>query len=231
VSTGAAPSRSQRPRTLSGAALASRLEAAQAKADAYNAEQKAASDAYQKQMDNLTDEIVKENNAYEKQKDDLVASTIDKYVKLDDQVNAGWQKILDDTKLKVGQMQTLEAQALAAKAAIEAQASSTLGSSDTFQSTPLPTRAAGGPVDADTPYLIGEAGPEVFVPASAGNIISNGSFDRGPASAAGAGNISIMAGATIHIHNEADENRLTQKIATALAKTLQARQSGLATAY
>lgn len=38
---------------------------------------------------------------------------------------------------------------------------------------PLPGRAAGGPVQARTAYLVGERGPEVFMPYSRGNIIPN----------------------------------------------------------
>jgi hypothetical protein len=35
-------------------------------------------------------------------------------------------------------------------------------------------RAGGGPVSAGVPYLVGERGPEMFVPASSGNIVPNG---------------------------------------------------------
>lgn len=35
------------------------------------------------------------------------------------------------------------------------------------------TRAAGGPVSAGSPYLVGERGPELFVPAASGNIVPN----------------------------------------------------------
>ena len=35
-------------------------------------------------------------------------------------------------------------------------------------------RASGGPVSAGAPYLVGEAGPELFVPSSAGSIVPNG---------------------------------------------------------
>lgn len=38
---------------------------------------------------------------------------------------------------------------------------------------PLPRRAMGGPVRASTAYLVGERGPEVFVPNFSGNIIPN----------------------------------------------------------
>ena len=39
--------------------------------------------------------------------------------------------------------------------------------------TPVERRAAGGPVDAKTPYLIGEDGPELFMPTAGGDILSN----------------------------------------------------------
>jgi hypothetical protein len=37
-------------------------------------------------------------------------------------------------------------------------------------------RAAGGPVSANMPYLIGERGPELFVPGASGSIVPNGGF-------------------------------------------------------
>jgi len=37
----------------------------------------------------------------------------------------------------------------------------------------IPGRAAGGPVGANKPYVVGERGPELFVPGSSGNIIPN----------------------------------------------------------
>jgi len=37
-------------------------------------------------------------------------------------------------------------------------------------------RAAGGPVDAGTPYLVGEQGPELFVPGASGAIAPNGAL-------------------------------------------------------
>lgn len=38
----------------------------------------------------------------------------------------------------------------------------------------LPGRATGGIVAPDRPYLVGERGPEVFVPTSAGQVVANG---------------------------------------------------------
>ena len=37
----------------------------------------------------------------------------------------------------------------------------------------LPGRASGGPVSANSPYMVGEVGPELFVPSSSGTIIPN----------------------------------------------------------
>jgi len=39
-------------------------------------------------------------------------------------------------------------------------------------------RAAGGPVDAGTPYLVGEQGPELFVPGAAGAIAPNSALGQ-----------------------------------------------------
>lgn len=38
----------------------------------------------------------------------------------------------------------------------------------------LPARASGGPVSAGRPYMVGERGPEVFVPGASGSILPNG---------------------------------------------------------
>ena len=37
----------------------------------------------------------------------------------------------------------------------------------------FPTRASGGPVSGGSPYIVGEKGPELFVPGSSGNIVPN----------------------------------------------------------
>ena len=42
----------------------------------------------------------------------------------------------------------------------------------------LPGRATGGPVSAGRPYLVGERGPELFVPSSAGRIEAGGAGSR-----------------------------------------------------
>jgi lambda family phage tail tape measure protein len=40
----------------------------------------------------------------------------------------------------------------------------------------LPGRASGGPVTGNSPYLVGENGPELFVPKTSGQIVPNGAM-------------------------------------------------------
>lgn len=54
-------------------------------------------------------------------------------------------------------------------------------------------RASGGPVDAGTPYLVGEDGPEVFVPLGSGTII--------PQAAMSAAQVSPASGSGLVVHN------------------------------
>lgn len=43
----------------------------------------------------------------------------------------------------------------------------------------FPGRASGGPVSAGSPYMVGERGPELFVPRTVGNIVPNGGLRGG----------------------------------------------------
>jgi phage-related minor tail protein len=65
----------------------------------------------------------------------------------------------------------------------------------------LPGRANGGPVAANTAYLVGERGPEVFLPSASGQIVPNvdlgTSVSRSGVMAGGGGNtynINVNAG-------------------------------------
>lgn len=50
----------------------------------------------------------------------------------------------------------------------------------------LPGNAAGGPVMANKPYVVGEQGPELFVPNSAGSIMTNASLNKNVGQGGGA---------------------------------------------
>lgn len=81
-------------------------------------------------------------------------------------------------------------------------------------------RAIGGPVTAGTPYVVGEQGPELFVPNSNGSIVPNRQNQTSM-------NISIMEGATINVSNSADEKRFAEQVAASLATVLQSQRNGL----
>ena len=49
----------------------------------------------------------------------------------------------------------------------------------------IPGRAVGGPVTAGSPYIVGERGPELFMPNASGTIIPNGSLGGGGSSLGG----------------------------------------------
>lgn len=64
-----------------------------------------------------------------------------------------------------------------------------------YESVGLPGRAMGGPVSANTAYVVGERGPEVFVPDVAGTIIPNGPAMSNPGAGVGGGiNLTVNAG-------------------------------------
>jgi phage-related minor tail protein len=58
-----------------------------------------------------------------------------------------------------------------------------------------PGRAAGGPVRAGGAYVVGEAGPELFVPGSSGQIIPNHAMTNQGMS---------ITGGTFHVHGVQD---------------------------
>jgi hypothetical protein len=59
-------------------------------------------------------------------------------------------------------------------------------------------RANGGPVSANSPYVVGERGPELFVPRASGSIVSNSNMNQGGGSAGPSINVNynIAAGVT-----------------------------------
>ena len=74
-----------------------------------------------------------------------------------------------------------------------------------FISQVLPGRAAGGPVVGGLPHMVGENGPEVFVPRSSGTIIPNGQI-------AGAG----MGGLNITIYGDVTGEEIVDKVGRVL---------------
>ena len=114
------------------------------------------------------------------------------------QTNAVWSSMsnaidtfVDTGKIRFGDFARSIIQDLI-KIELKAQATSLLksagGFSGIFSSIAgfFSGRAAGGPVSANTPYVVGEKGPELFMPNSAGKIIPNGGSIGGGAGAVNA---------------------------------------------
>ncbi|HBT75039.1 TPA: hypothetical protein DEB29_03505 [Candidatus Wolfebacteria bacterium] len=69
----------------------------------------------------------------------------------------------------------------------------------------LPGRATGGPVTGGSPYMVGERGPEVFVPRSSGTIIPNG---------AGGTTVNVV------VNGDVSGNELVSKVQDAIMNSL-----------
>ena len=80
----------------------------------------------------------------------------------------------------------------------------------------LPGRATGGLVGPDRPYLVGERGPEVFVPSSAGHIEPNHALGGKPREVRVAINIATPQGTSAPVALQ----RSSRQVASALRRVL-----------
>lgn len=112
-------------------------------------------------MADLKLKLDEETATYTKQKEDLILDTQDKYAKLNEELQKGWDKMISDTSTKVTTMKQLEQSVLAIKASIES-AKASIGIQTQAQT--VPKMAEGGIVTSPTIAMIGEAGPEAVVP-------------------------------------------------------------------
>ena len=80
----------------------------------------------------------------------------------------------------------------------------------------LPGRATGGLVGPDRPYLVGERGPEVFVPTSAGHIEPNHALGGNPREVRVAINIAAPQGTSAPVALQ----RSSRQVASALRRIL-----------
>lgn len=71
-------------------------------------------------------------------------------------------------------------------------------------------RAAGGPVSAGQPYIVGEVGPELFVPPASGTIVPNDALGAG---AAGGGAVTVVQ--HINIDSRSDQASIMQAMKAA----------------
>lgn len=84
---------------------------------------------------------------------------------------------------------------------------------------PVGARAAGGPVTGGLPYLVGERGPELFVPGASGSIVPNGALTALPT---GGGGTTIVVPVTVQ-GSVISEQDLVTTIQDGLAMRLRRR--------
>lgn len=86
---------------------------------------------------------------------------------------------LDDSKRGIGELITLinqvDGRSASASVTVNTSAPGDLGSGSSGGGKPS-GKAVGGPVNEGQPYIIGERGPELFVPNTSGTIVPNGGF-------------------------------------------------------
>ncbi len=70
-------------------------------------------------------------------------------------------------------------------------------------------RAAGGPVSASTPYLVGERGPEIFLPGSSGSIVPNSQIGGTGVFGGSGATINIQQ---VHMHGVQDVGGLLEAL-------------------
>lgn len=92
----------------------------------------------------------------------------------------------------------------------------------------IPARAAGGPVSARMPFLVGEKGPEIFVPAMSGMIIPNSSPSN-------YGSIAPSGGTSKHVvevvlRDEMLDARITQGSAVTISRAYPGISAGIQSA-
>lgn len=94
------------------------------------------------------------------------------------------------------------------------------GEGQKFSSGGIGKRASGGPVSGGTPYIVGEQGPELFIPSASGAILPNSALKGSGAGAGGAGTTNIsfdFSGSTLLSENTAKQ--ITDLVISRLQKT------------
>ena len=89
----------------------------------------------------------------------------------------------------------------------------------------IPARANGGPVNANTPYMVGERGPELFVPARSGSITPNNQLRGNGGGVTVNQTINVTTGVQQTVRNEI-QTLLPQIAEVSKAAVLDARRRG-----
>ena len=89
----------------------------------------------------------------------------------------------------------------------------------------IPARANGGPVNANTPYMVGERGPELFIPARSGSITPNNQLRGNGGGVTVNQTINVTTGVQQTVRNEI-QTLLPQIAEVSKAAVLDARRRG-----
>lgn len=90
-------------------------------------------------------------------------------------------------------------------------------------------RAIGGPVTAQTPYVVGEKGPELFVPRQSGNIIPNNKINQASSSGSllSSGNVSINVNVGMYAGSEIEKRKVAESLFQALQDLASSRNTSV----
>jgi hypothetical protein len=122
---------------------------------------------------------------------------------------AGGENAVDGLKAAIKSLiiQLLKAAALAAIIAVATGGGANpISFLDAFKGA-LGFRAQGGTVNSKDPYIVGENGPELFIPTASGNIVSNGRFANAGGGGGGILSARVSGGDLLFILNQAGNNR------------------------
>ena len=72
--------------------------------------------------------------------------------------------------------------------------------------------AGGGPAQANTPYIVGENGPELFIPSASGVVVPNGSFGPGTGAGPSVGGTGGGSGGNVQVVLQIDGQQIAQAL-------------------
>jgi phage-related minor tail protein len=93
-------------------------------------------------------------------------------------MNSAIDQFVDNGKFSFGDLATSMIKDIL-KIQMKAAAANLFATSGLGSIFGVQARAMGGPVNANSPYLVGEQGPELFIPKSSGNIVANNKMGSG----------------------------------------------------
>ena len=147
----------------------------------YNTKRALADSEYQAKMTDLKNELTAKRTAMAQEVELFKAKQLKTQQMLDD-ANIAYATMMDAQYAKTSEIVTKEIELYKklAQAIKDAQSASSMSTLGTVSSSLSGKRASGGPVNKSGAYLVGENGPELFVPSNNGEIIpaTNGSNSK-----------------------------------------------------